>query len=387
MTKYARIGGNMRFVYQEWDGSDFPTQEHLSQFAGFLDYVLEYGDQAMEALRQAVEDPEQRKLVEKWIDEGLLDRIGARFRLTPRAIGSIQRKALMEVFKNLRADSSEGHETTQTGVGGERCEGTRPYQFGDAVSDVDLNATLRNAVLRSGPSVPIRLEERDFELHQTESKAVCSTVILLDMSGSMSRWDRFTQAKKCAMAMYALIRQRFPLDSVDVVGFASAAEVIPEHKLPLVLPKRISMFDPQIRLRVPLAKLAEAPQHFTNLQMGLMTARRLLSRRGGTNKQVFIITDGQPTAHIERDHVHLIYPPEESTAIATLSEAVLLARMGVRFSTFALIEDYFYMDWIAFVEHLTKLTKGVAFYCTGGDLTHCVMESYLSGRKTKTYLA
>ena len=102
---------------------------------------------------------------------------------------------------------------------------------------------------------------------------------------------------------------------------------------------------------------------------------------------MFIITDGQPTAHVEGDHVHLIYPPEEATALATLSEAVLLARMGVRFSTFALIEDYFYMDWIAFVEHLTKLTKGVAFYCTGGDLCHCVMESYLSGRKTKTYIA
>jgi len=377
----------MRFIYQQWDGSEFPTQDHLSQFAGFLDYVMEYGDQAMDALRRAAMDPEQRKLIEQWIDEGLLEKIGARFRLTPRAISSIQRKALMEVFKNLRADSSEGHETTQTGVGGERCEGTRPYRFGDAVSDIDLNATLHNAVMRRGPGLPIRLEERDFELHQTESKATCSTVILLDMSGSMARWDRFPQAKKCAMAMYALIRQRFPMDSVDVVGFASGAEVIPEHKLPLVLPKRITMFDSEIRLRIPNAKLAEAPQHFTNLQIGLMTARRLLARRGGTNKQVFIITDGQPTAHVEGDHIHLIYPPEEATALATLSEAVMLGRMGVRFSTFALIEDYFYMDWIGFVEHLTKLTKGVAFYCTSGDLSHCVMESYLSGRKTKTYLA
>ena len=159
----------MRFIYQEWDGSEFPTQEHLSQFAGFLDYVMEYGDQALDALRRAALDPEQRKLIEQWIDEGLLEKIGARFRLTPRAIGSIQRKALMEVFKNLRADSSEGHETTQTGVGGERGEGTKPYRFGDAVSDIDLNATLQNAVMRRGPGLPIRLDERDFELHQTES--------------------------------------------------------------------------------------------------------------------------------------------------------------------------------------------------------------------------
>ncbi len=377
----------MRFVYEQWDGSEFPTQEHLAQFSGFLEYVIEHGDQALEALRRAAEDPEHRKLIEQWIEEGLLERIGVRFRLTPLAIQSLQRRALMEVFRDLRPDASEGHETTHLGPGGERSEGTRKYQFGDPISDVDLGATLRNAVQRQGPGLPIRLDERDFELHQTESKATCSTVILLDMSGSMSRWDRFPQAKKCAMAVYALIRQRFPSDSVDVVGFASGAELIPEHRLPLVVPKRVTLFDPEIRLRVPLDRLADAPQHFTNLQMGLMTARRLLARRGGVNRQVFIITDGQPTAHLEGGHVHLIYPPEEESAVATLSEALTLSRAGVRFSTFALIEDYFYMDWINFVEHLTKLTKGVAFYCTGGDLAHCVMESYLSGRKRRAYLA
>ena len=189
------------------------------------------------------------------------------------------------------------------------------------------------------------------------------------------------------MAMYALIRQRFALDTVDIIGFASGAELIPEHKLPLALPKQISMFDPQVNLRVPISKLEEAPQHFTNLQLGLRTAREILSRRGGQNKQVFIITDGQPTAHVQGEYVYLLYPPREETMLATLAEANLLARRGVRFSTFALIEDYYYMDWVAFVDHLTKLTGGVAFYCTSGDLTNCVMESYLSGRKTKTYLA
>jgi uncharacterized protein with von Willebrand factor type A (vWA) domain len=291
------------------------------------------------------------------------------------------------VFKNLRPDAPEGHESTSTGVGGERTDETRAYRFGDPVSDLDLSATLRNAVQRGGSGVPIRLQERDFEVHQTESKATCSTVILLDMSGSMSRWHRFTQAKRCAMAMFALIRQRFALDTVDVVGFATGAEVVPEHKLPLVQPKRISLYDPQVRMRVPIDELSRAPQHFTNLQIGLMTARKILGKRGGRNKQVFIITDGQPTAHVEGQDVRLLYPPEEVTALATLTEAVQLARRGVRFSTFALIEDYFYMDWINFVAHLTKLTKGVAFYTTSGELANCVMESYLSGRKKKTYLA
>jgi Ca-activated chloride channel family protein len=377
----------MRFIYQEWDGSEFQTQEHLQYFQNFMEYLLEYGEQALEALRDLSEDPEQRKIIEQWIEEGLLENVGVHFQLTPRTINSMQRKALMEVFRGLRPDSSEGHETTQPGAGGERTEDTRSYRFGDPISNVDLNTTLRNAVMRHGSQLPIRLDERDFEVHVTESKATCSTVILLDMSGSMSRWNRFAQAKKCAMAMYALIRQRFALDTVDVVGFASGAEVVPEHKLPLLLPKRISMFDPEVRLRVPIAELGEAPQHFTNLHMGLMTARKILARRGGHNKQVFIITDGQPTAHVEGEDVVLLYPPDESTAMATLSEAILLARRGVRFATFALIEDYFFMDWVGFVDQLTKLTKGVGFYCTSESLTDCIMESYLSGRKTKTYLA
>ena len=377
----------MRFIYQEWDGTEFPTQEHLQSFSNFMEYLLEFGQEALDALRELADDPEQQKIIDQWIKDGLLEKVGVRFRLTPRAINSLQRKALMEVFRNLQADSAEGHDTQQHGIGGECTEETRPYQFGDPVSDVDLNTTLRNAVSRSGPRLPIQLHERDFEVYQTESKATCSTVILLDMSGSMSRWHRFTQAKRCAMAIFALIRQRFTLDTVDVVGFASGSEVVPEHKLPLLMPKKISIFDPQVHIRVPLSELPDAPQHFTNLHMGLMTARHILSRRGGRNKQVFIITDGQPTAHLEGDYVHLLYPPGEETSLATLSEAMLLSRKGVRFATFALIEDYYYMDWVQFVDHLTRLTKGVAFYCTSETLSNCVMESYLSGKKTKTFLA
>lgn len=373
----------MRFVFQNWDGCEFETQEHLEYFHNFMEYVFDYGEDAMDALRELEDDPEQRKIIEQWIKDGLLEKIGVHFRLTPRAIDSMQRKALMEVFRGMKADSTEGHDTEQIGAGGERCEGTHRYQFGDPTSELDINATLRNAVSRGGPRLPLRLIEDDFELHQMESKASCSTVILLDMSGSMSRWNRFAHAKKCAMAMYALIRQRFAQDTVDVVGFATGAEIVPEHKLALLLPKRISTFDPEIHERVLIAELDSAPQHFTNLQLGLMMARRILARRGGRNKQVFIVTDGQPTAHVQGEYVHLIYPPSEETMMATLSEAVLLARQGVRFSTFALIEDDYYMDWVNFVDHLTKLTRGVAFYCTGGDLAGMVMESYRSGRTRK----
>jgi len=377
----------MRYRYQQWDGNTFVTQGDMQSFDTFMDFLLEYGDEALEALRQIVNDPEQHKLIEQWIDEGLLEKAGARFRLTPRAVNSMQRKALMEVFRDLRPDSGDGHESIQQGRGGDPIEGTRKYQWGDSISDVDLNQTLRNTIARAGANVPLRMDENDFELHLSESKATCSTVILLDMSGSMGRWERFPQAKRCAMAVYALIRQRFPLDTVDVVGFASGAEVIPELKLALATPKRVTLFDPHIRLRILRERLSHAPQHFTNLHLGLMTARQILSRRGGVNKQVFIITDGEPTAYVEGDFVHLIYPPDEHTAVVTLGEAMLLAHQGVRVSTFALIDDYFGMNWVGFVDHLTRLTRGVAFYCTSGTLANCVMESYLSGRKRKAFIA
>ena len=377
----------MRFRYVEWNGQEFATQDHLKLFDQFMEFVLEYGDQALDALRHLEREDEQAELLEKLIDDGLLEKIGARWRLTPRAIDVIQRKALMEVFTRLEKGRKEGHDVPDTGVRGERVEGTRPYQFGDPASELELNATLRNAVKRCGPGLPIAIGEGDFELHQTESYASCSTVILLDMSGSMARYRRFYHAKKCAMAMHALIRQRFAADTVDLVGFYSSASVIPEEKLPLLAPKPVTVFDYEVRQRVLLDQVDAAPQHFTNLHMGLLLAKRILARRGGDNKQIFIITDGQPTAHLQGDYIYLLYPPEEATALTTLKEALHLARQGIRVCTFALTEDYAYLDWVGFVDRLTKLTKGVAFYCASGDLSSCIMESYLSGRKRKTYIA
>jgi uncharacterized protein with von Willebrand factor type A (vWA) domain len=120
--------------------------------------------------------------------------------------------------------------------------------------------------------------------------------------------------------------------------------------------------------------------------MGLQMARRLLRKRSGENKQMFVITDGQPTAHVEGDYAYLLYPPDPRSTVATLKEAVLAAREGVRISTFALIEDYYGMEWVGFVDQLTKLTKGVAFYTSSGELANCVMESYLTGRKRKAFI-
>jgi Ca-activated chloride channel family protein len=407
----------MKYFYGEYDGQEFPTPDSLFGFDQLMDFIMQYGDQAMKALEQMMQesgDPQQSEMLEQLLKDGMLDKDGkGKLRLTPRAISKMQRKALMEIFANLRSGQRDGHEKITAGANGERIDGTKPYEFGDPVSELDLHATLQNAMARSGvekSANPPRAEpggsaagssgetaqgspagrakinfiERDFELHLHEGTTTCSTVVLLDMSGSMMRYSRFLSAKKVAMAMQALVRTKFPQDSIDFVGFYSGANKIPEIALPLTMPKPVTIYDYQVRLKVPIDKIAKAPQHFTNLHMGLQLARRILRKRASENKQIFIITDGQPTAHVEGDFVYLLYPPDPRSTVATLKEAVLAAKEGCRLSTFALIEDYYGMDWVGFVDQLTKLTKGVAFYTSSGELANCIMESYLSGRKKKS---
>jgi len=386
----------MKYFYSQFDGEEFPTQDKLFGFDQLMQFIMEHGEQALKAIEQMMNDPKnqaQSEMLEQLLKDGMLDKDGqGRLRLTPRAVTKMQRKALMEVFANLRDGQREGHERTTPGLGGERIDGTKPYQYGDPVSELDFHQTLRNALTRHGlpdaeGKARIRFDEKDFELHLHEGVTSCSTVVLLDMSGSMMRYGRFLAAKKVAMAMQALVRVQFPQDSIDFVGFYSGASRIPEVMLPLAMPKPVTIYDYQVRVKVPVNLLDKAPQHFTNLHMGLQLARRILRKRASENKQIFIITDGQPTAHVEGDYVYLLYPPDPRSTVATLKEAVLAVREGCRMSTFALIEDYWGMDWVSFVDQLTKLTKGVAFYTSSGELASCIMESYLSGRKKKQYIA
>jgi uncharacterized protein with von Willebrand factor type A (vWA) domain len=401
----------MKYFYGEFDGTPFPTPDKLFKFDQMMNFIMQYGEQALKAIQQMMNDPEnpqQSDLLEQLLKEGMLDKDGkGKLKLTPRAIGRMQRKALMEVFANLREGQREGHEKITPGLGGERIEGTKPYQYGDPVSELDLHTTIHNALSRHGlpagepasaggserepergsARTKIKFDEKDFELHLHEGVTSCSTVVLLDMSGSMMRYGRFLAAKKVALAMQALVRQRFPQDSIDFVGFYSGATKIPEIALPLAMPKPVTIYDYQVRLKVPLNQIDKAPQHFTNLHMGLQLARRILRNRTSENKQIFIVTDGQPTAHVEGDFCFLLYPPDQRSTVATLKEAVLATKEGCRLSTFALIEDYWGMDWVGFVDQLTKLTKGVAFYTSSGELASCIMESYLSGRKKKAYIA
>src|SRR5688500_15216533 len=248
----------MKYFYGPFDGSEFPTQDKLFGFDQLMQFIMQYGEQAMKAIEQMMQNPKdeaQSELLEQLIKEGMLDKDGkGKLRLTPRAVGRMQRKALMEVFSNLRQGQREGHEKITPGQGGERIEGTKPYQYGDPVSELDLHQTLHNALSRHGLPIArdhkqqtsIKFDERDFELHLHEGTTSCSTVVLLDMSGSMMRYGRFLSAMKVAMAMQALVHGRFPQDSIDFVGFYSGAARVPEAALPLTMPKPVTVYDYQV---------------------------------------------------------------------------------------------------------------------------------------------
>src|SRR5436190_20741867 len=214
----------MKYFYGEFDGEEFPTPDKLFGFDQLMDFIMQYGEQALKAIEQMMKDPtneQQSELLEQLLKEGMLDKDGqGKLRLTPRGVGRMHGRALMEVFSNLRQGTREGHEKITPGQGGERIEGTKPYQYGDPVSELDLHQTIHNALTRHGlPNAPhagaelrehhersaapgplssntkIKFDDKDFELHLHEGTTSCSTVVLLDMSGSMMRYGPFLAAK------------------------------------------------------------------------------------------------------------------------------------------------------------------------------------------------
>jgi uncharacterized protein with von Willebrand factor type A (vWA) domain len=393
----------MKHDFSAFDGQPFVSPDELFPKPEIVEFLLEHGQEALDAMQELHEQGDS-DVVQQLIDAGLLEADAdgqGNLRLTPKLVRGLQHRALMDILDNLQAGQRDGHPTDAPGRAMERSDGTHRYAFGDPLSEVDLGATMRNAAARQTASgdplrTPLGVGMQDFELYHTESTADCATVILIDQSGSMMRWGRFLQAKRIAMGMAAMVRQRFPLDTVDFVGFYTLAKPMKEADLPLMMPKPVSIRDYQVRLRAPLSQAmaheAKLPLHFTNLQMGLRQARQLLARRSATNKQVFVITDGQPTAHVQPaddggdEMLYLLYPPTERTATVTLEEAHRCQRQGIRIASFALIEDYYGMDWVSFIERMTRLTKGIAYYCTSEDLASTVVESYLTGKKSKSYI-
>jgi uncharacterized protein with von Willebrand factor type A (vWA) domain len=298
-------------------------------------------------------------------EAGYLTRRGERLELTPRGSRRIGQKVLDDLFSRLSRDAFGGHRIDRAGRGGERDETTKPYEFGDTFH-LDIRGTIENALRRKensplerlGRGEPgVRLSSEDFEVFRTEQLTRTSTVLLVDMSRSMLLRGCFVAAKKVALALDTLIRSQFPHDDLTVVGFAYyARELRPEA----------------------LAELTwHGYEYGTNLQHGLMLARRILARQHGADRQVVVITDGEPTAHFENGQVEFSYPPTRRTIQETLREVQRCTRDGITINTFMLERSRALAEFVALV---TRMNRGRAFYATPERLGEYVLVDFVSNR-------
>jgi uncharacterized protein with von Willebrand factor type A (vWA) domain len=298
-------------------------------------------------------------------EAGYLTRDGDHLALTGRGSRRIGQKVLDDLFARLQRDAFGGHRLDRAGRGGEREETTKPYEFGDPFH-LDLRGTLFNALARDenapGTRTPkgrIRLEPSDFAVHRTELLTQTSTVLLVDMSRSMLLRGCFLAAKKVAVALDTLIRSQYPRDHLTVIGFAYYAREIPPGSL---------------------AELTwQGYEYGTNLQHGLLLARRILERHPTTNKEIVVITDGEPTAHFEDGQVEFNYPPTRRTIQETLREVQRCTKQGITINTFMLERSRALAEFVA---HMTRMNRGRAFYATPERLGEYVLVDFV-GRRTK----
>ena len=372
------------FEYTKWDGSQqFQPQSAEAVFDKLSEYVLQYGDQVLRQIEDL--DDDQKDIVELLEKEGFIESDeGGKFRVGPKGVRRVQTGALNELFQTFGKGAIGKHDTPEKGAGSVRTEDTKPYVYGDSLANLDLHATLKNAYVRQGGGVPIRVGSEDFEIYETEYQSNCATVLLIDMSGSMARYDKYYTTKKVALALQGMVRGQYPGDTLEMVGFYTLAGRLTERELIGSAPKPVGIYDSRVNLRLSLDQpLPRQVQHFTNIHAGLRLGRSILERSSAGNKQIICITDGEPTAHIEGREAVLIYPPSERSARATLVEARRCAAAGIRVSSFALVEDYFYFGLRNFVEEMARVTQGVAAYCSTEDLGKYVFDSFVGGRRTR----
>ena len=308
------------------------------------------GDEAARSLEQLSE------LARMLEDAGLIEQREGRMELTPRGLRKIGDNALADLFSHMAKDKMGRHVADRNGIGHERTYETKSYEFGDPFN-LSIERTVRNAVARAGAGTPVRLIPDDFEVERTESLTRSSTVLMLDLSLSMPMRDNFLAAKKVAMALHALISSQFPRDFLGIVGFSEVARELKPEQLPEVSWDFV---------------------YGTNMQHAFVLSRRMLGRQTGT-KQIIMITDGEPTAHIQANgEPFFSYPPVQETVDATLAEVMRCTRDGIRINTFMLDATSYLKQ---FVEKLTQLNRGRAFFTTPDTVGSFVLVDFIEQKR------
>jgi uncharacterized protein with von Willebrand factor type A (vWA) domain len=379
-----RLGSNLRGVFSQmpWDEPSWGMGDEAMPMAATIDalerqHELEELDRALEgaypgasledidedALRRALGEPAVRDVrrlreIERLLEEaGLVQRRGGRLEVTPRGARKLGERALTRVFERLARDRDGTHEARDPGGQAEPTGQTRPWRFGDQ-GTIAVQRSVFNAVSRGGrgASGAIRLDPEDMELIEAEQRTETATALLLDLSFSMPLRGHLVHAKRMALALHALIEGRYPHDTLYLIGFSDYA-------------RRLQPQD--------LAAPGLERTYGTNMQHAFLLAGRLLSQHPRAQRQLIMVTDGEPTAHLDGEAAFFAWPPEPETVELTLAEATRLAKSGVTLNIFMLEES----EGLArFMERLAELTGGRVFLMDDDRVGDFVLRDYVRRR-------
>ena len=348
--------------------------EQLSEFANPGDI------EQLNALQQQIQD-----YVRELAEHQGIEQTKRGYRLTPKAYRIFQGKLLERIFSELAPSRTGRHQGPIVGEGAVELQHTKPYEFGDSVTQMDIPASLTNAMIRDGATRPLRLRAEDIEIHRTRNTPKCATVVLMDMSGSMRYGGLYINVKRMGLALDGLIRREFPGDFLQFIEMYTFAKPRHVSEIATLLPKMVTIFDSWVRYRIDMSRdditEAQLPQHFTNIQHALAMSRKFLALQPTPNKQVILITDGLPTAHFEGEQLHLCYPPDERTERATMREAQLCQRDGITINIFLLSSWSQSREDVQFAYRMAETTKGRVFFTAGRDLDRYVVWDYISRKR------
>ena len=330
-----------------------------AQYTGELDGIDV--DQLRELLGdEAVETYEELKqLLEVLENAGYIRREGNEWELTPRGTRMIGQNALAEIFRQLKNQGIGNHPVPQSGRYGERLDDSKPYEFGDPFH-LDMRKTIMNAIEREGPSTPVKLDPDDFEIYRSELVTQTATVLMVDLSWSMALRGSFQAAKKVALALQNLIKAQYPRDSLYIIGFSAYARELKPQDLPYV------RWDESVL--------------GTNMHHAFMIAERLLAKHRGGTRQILMISDGEPTAHLERGRSQFAYPPSPITIRETLKAVKRVTQQEITINTFMLDRNYYLKE---FVNQLAKINGGRVFYTTPDQLGEYILVDYVQHKRKK----
>jgi uncharacterized protein with von Willebrand factor type A (vWA) domain len=349
----------MRLMDEMHDIDDLERDLERAQYTGELEQVDL--DQLRELLGDDAVDTfdELKQLLEVLENAGYIRKEGDEWELTPRGTRMIGQNALQEIYRQLKHQGIGDHPLPEVGRHGERLDDSKEYEFGDPFH-LDMNRTIMNALEREGPGSPVNIEPNDFEIYRSEQVTQTATVLMVDLSWSMALRGSFQAAKKVALALQNLIKQQYPRDSLYIIGFSAYARELKSHELPYV------RWDESVL--------------GTNMHHALMLAEQMLAKHRVGSRQILMISDGEPTAHLERGRSQFAYPPSPVTIRETLKAVKRVTEQGITINTFMLDRNYYLKE---FVNQLAKINGGRVFYSTPDKLGEYMLVDYVQHKRRK----